>query len=244
MIILWPHRVRQFPAWYKGGASDISLTSTQRRWSFPPSPLCFDYKIVAHLIFRAEPLHLSACISHKCVHSSVMSDSLWPDGLQPARLLYPQNSPGKILEWVALSFFRGSPRPSDQTWVFCIAGRLFTIWSTGEAHLSHVSYIKKSTSCLLLCLLLNSFCTETQRTWTSVSPDTGWVIIVKTVDSGPNHNFGQVQVPGSSPNLKCMVSISRTCENTILLGKQNFAGQGLRILRRKDYPHYPCKAPL
>ena len=34
------------------------------------------------------------------------------------------------------------------------------------------SYINTSTSCLSLCLLLNSFCTETLRTWASVSPDT------------------------------------------------------------------------
>ena len=131
-----------------------------------------------------------------------MSDSLWRDGLQPARLLYPQNSPGKILEGVASSFSRGSSWPRDQTWVSCIAGRLFTIWTTRDTHLSHVSYIKKSTSCLSLCLLLNSFCTETQRTWTSVSPDTRWVILIKTVASGPNHNFGQVQVPGSSPQVQ------------------------------------------
>ena len=34
--------------------------------------------------------HLCASVSH-----SVVSDSLWPHALQPARLLYPWNSPGK-----------------------------------------------------------------------------------------------------------------------------------------------------
>ena len=38
----------------------------------------------------------------------------------------------RILEWVAISFSRGSSRPRDQTWVFCIAGRFFTIWATRE----------------------------------------------------------------------------------------------------------------
>ena len=33
----------------------------------------------------------------------------------------------RILEWVAISFSRGSPRPRDQTQVSCIASRLFTI---------------------------------------------------------------------------------------------------------------------
>ena len=32
----------------------------------------------------------------------------------------------RILEWVAISFSRGSSRPRDRTWVSCIAGRLFT----------------------------------------------------------------------------------------------------------------------
>ena len=35
----------------------------------------------------------------------------------------------RILEWVAVSFSRGSPQPKNQTWVSCTAGRLY--------HLSH-----------------------------------------------------------------------------------------------------------
>ena len=33
----------------------------------------------------------------------------------------------RILEWVAMSFSRGSSQPRDQTQVFCIARRFFTI---------------------------------------------------------------------------------------------------------------------
>ena len=138
IILVWPHRVRHSPARYEGGASDVSLTSTWRRQSFPPLPLSFDYKIVAHLILGAEPPLLPAC------------------------------------------------------------------------YLSQASYINKSTSCLSLCLSLNSFCTETQRTWASVSLDTSWVILIKRP---------WVQVPirvlaglesqhvGSSSNLRYTVSI-------------------------------------
>ena len=39
----------------------------------------------------------------------------------------------RILEWVAISFSRGSSRPADWTWVSLIAGRLFTIWATRES---------------------------------------------------------------------------------------------------------------
>ena len=38
------------------------------------------------------------------------------------------------LEWIAISFSRGSSRPRDRIWVSCIAGRLFTIWANSEAH--------------------------------------------------------------------------------------------------------------
>ena len=39
--------------------------------------------------------------------------------------------------------------------------------------------LNKSTSYLSLCLSLNSFCNETSRTWTSLSPETRCVISVK-----------------------------------------------------------------
>ena len=39
----------------------------------------------------------------------------------------------RMLEWVAISYFRGSSPPGDGTQVFYIAGRFFTVWATGEA---------------------------------------------------------------------------------------------------------------
>ena len=39
----------------------------------------------------------------------------------------------RILEWVAISFSRGSSQPRDQTQVSCIAGRHFNLWATREA---------------------------------------------------------------------------------------------------------------
>ena len=39
----------------------------------------------------------------------------------------------RILEWVAISFSRGSFQPRDWTRVSCIAGKFFTAWATGEA---------------------------------------------------------------------------------------------------------------
>ena len=36
----------------------------------------------------------------------------------------------RILEWIAIPFSRGSSWPYDQTWVYCVASRFFTIWAT------------------------------------------------------------------------------------------------------------------
>ena len=66
-----------------------------------------------------------AVLSH-----SVVSDSLRPRGLSPARLLSPWGSPGKKLEWVAMPSSRASSQPSDPIHVYCV-DRLFLY------HLSH-----------------------------------------------------------------------------------------------------------
>ena len=39
----------------------------------------------------------------------------------------------RVLEWVAISFPRGSSWPRDQTWVSGIPGRRFNLWATREA---------------------------------------------------------------------------------------------------------------
>ena len=39
----------------------------------------------------------------------------------------------RVLEWIAISFSRGSSWPRNRTQVSCIAGRCFTIWATREA---------------------------------------------------------------------------------------------------------------
>ena len=39
----------------------------------------------------------------------------------------------RVLQWIAISFSRGSSRPRNQTQVSCIAGRCFTVWAAREA---------------------------------------------------------------------------------------------------------------
>ena len=54
---------------------------------------------------------------------SVVSDSLWPLDCSPPGSSVRGILQARILEWVAISFSRGSSRPRDQTLVSCIAGR-------------------------------------------------------------------------------------------------------------------------
>ena len=58
---------------------------------------------------------------------------------------------GRILEWVAILFSRGSSRPRNWTWVSCIAGRFFTIWATREAQ--YVYYNRSNRFIVLICRL-------------------------------------------------------------------------------------------
>ena len=64
----------------------------------------------------------------------------------------------RVLEWVAISFSRGSSRPRDWIWVSCIVGRRFTIWATREVHINPSKslvtlYISICTFCFLVSLL-------------------------------------------------------------------------------------------
>ena len=63
----------------------------------------------------------------------------------------------RILEWVAIPFSRGSSEPRDGTWVFCIAGRIFTTEppekpltseSNYSLHLSSVHYVMLVSICI------------------------------------------------------------------------------------------------
>ena len=62
---------------------------------------------------------------------SVMSDSLWPPrtGSPPGSSIHGIFQ-ARVLEWVAISFSRGSSQPRDRTQVSRNIGRCFAIWAT------------------------------------------------------------------------------------------------------------------
>ena len=65
------------------------------------------------VVYPGDDLESESCL--------VMSDSLWPHGIAHGLLQ------ARILEWVAMPSFRGSSQTRDQTQVFHIAGRFFTV---------------------------------------------------------------------------------------------------------------------
>ena len=62
----------------------------------------------------------------------------------------------RMLEWVAAPFSRGSSQPRGQTWIFCIAGRFFTICATKRAKL--LLFRKKKNLCIYLAVSGLSCC--------------------------------------------------------------------------------------
>ena len=85
---------------------------------------------------------VSACaymLSH-----SVVSNSLRPHGLQPARLLCPWNSPGKSTGWAAVPSSRGSSQPMQ------VASPATPALPAGSLSLSHPGSRKRAQQIYIL----------------------------------------------------------------------------------------------
>ena len=67
----------------------------------------------------------------------------------------------RMLEWVAISFSRGSSQPRDWTQVSCIADRRFTVWATREASsgilISVIILFRSNVSALIFGSFYNFF---------------------------------------------------------------------------------------
>ena len=76
------------------------------------------------------------------LHESKVKDSVMSTLCDPMDCILPGSSvhrilQSSILEWVAISYFRGSSWPRDQTQVSCVVGTFFTISATRETHYLH-----------------------------------------------------------------------------------------------------------
>ena len=65
------------------------------------------------------------------------------DGLSPPASSVHGISQGRILEWVAISFSRGSSWPRDWTHISFIGKQILYHWATRETHKGSASFINK-----------------------------------------------------------------------------------------------------
>ena len=140
----------------------------------------FPYLTVLHLVpFSVKSHALSACMSLPAIHFQVLDKSpLWT--------------------------LKGIPLPATVHLPFTGVWALQKAQKYCFVYLIRQNLYNKSTSYLLLCLSLNSFCVEAQRTWVSVGSDSRWAILIK--DCGFKYQAGlwldlSPDFVGSSPKL-------------------------------------------
>ena len=106
--------------------------------SFPSGNILHTYSTVsgtltliqsAHLIHVSPVLHVLICL---CVFRMNVFAQSCPTLCDPMDCSPPGSSvygifQARVLEWVAISFSRGSSQPRDQIQVPCTAGRRFTV---------------------------------------------------------------------------------------------------------------------
>ena len=73
--------------------------------------------------------------------------ALWPVDCCPSGSSIRGILQVRILQWVAISFSRGSSQPRDQTQISCIAGGFFTIWTAREVHTHTHTHTPESLCC-------------------------------------------------------------------------------------------------
>ena len=112
-----------FPA--PGDLSDPGIKPT----SLALAGRCFMGESPGKLI---EAIHIYGCwwFSHSVVSNSCAPVDCSPPGSSAHGILQ-----ARILEWVAISFSKGSSQPRNQTQVSCIAGRFFTYWAMREIYM-------------------------------------------------------------------------------------------------------------
>ena len=90
-----------------------------------------------HFLFQCRKVKSESKVAQLCLTLSGPMDCSLPGssihGISQAR----------VLQWVAISFSRGSSLPRDWTWVSSIVDRHFTVWATREIQFLNTLYKNK-----------------------------------------------------------------------------------------------------
>ena len=126
----------------------VDIINSQKSWIGKPLESLQYTTLVSHL--RASFFRVSVKWGYYCAASAYVDTKVkWvsevtqscPTLCDPMDCSPPGSSvhgilQARILEWVAISFSRGSSRPRDWTQVSRIVGRCFNLWATREALLT------------------------------------------------------------------------------------------------------------
>ena len=146
------------------------IIPTQRSSKKPRNPFMFllfplfsTSNLLFHLtLFIKKLLCVSLCeiCCDEKINHYVESEVAWscPTLCDPMDCSLPGSSlhgilQARVLEWVAISFSRGSSWPRDRTWVSHIPGRRFNLWATRKA--PNVEYLLNVFFPLYICLHLH-----------------------------------------------------------------------------------------
>ena len=110
----------------------------------------------------------------------------------------------RILEWVAISFSRGSSWTRDRTQVSCIAGRCFTVWATREPHQNLQDVAK--TTLRKICNIKEFYCLKGKGNSLAVTVVRTWCFHCQ----GPGSNPGQgTKIPQATGELGGRVNLRK-----------------------------------
>ena len=117
--------------WSRSVVSDSSRphglqpTRLLRPWDFPGKST----GVGCHCLLRL--CHLWHCFTHGLVAQSSLT-LCNPMDYSPPGFSLRRISQARILEHIAIPFYRGSTWSRNKTWISCIEGGFFTVWATRE----------------------------------------------------------------------------------------------------------------
>ena len=95
-------------------------------------------------------IYLFQCCSLWTPHPHLLPQSLNVCSVHLCLFFVHRVFQARILEWVTISFSRGSFQPRDQTYLFCISRQILYLWAIWEAH-SNVQMSKIQSTGLTEC---------------------------------------------------------------------------------------------
>ena len=125
-----------------------------------PKSLCFDVKWTRKfwVIFKILTLYIYECACvyvcvrvHACAHTCVCSVAKSSHYLQPHRLYAPPSMgfSSRYMEWVAISFSKGSSQSRDWTHISCTHKRVIYHWATRETKYIYM--------CVSVCVYIHTY---------------------------------------------------------------------------------------